>query len=319
MSDALIAITEELRRLQQEGVDRVFVEDATLDLLPSAAPAKPAPKQPNRPESAAPAGGVISELANLVEGGAPQKKKEPPAPSTNSGTKTPGKPLPKEPAQFELPDGEPATQLAWLQDRVENCPICNEHLSDRGKVVFGTGSVHADIFFCGEAPGADEEIQGEPFVGKAGQLLTKIIGAMGLKRDDVYIANILKWRPEHDKPSGNRPPTIEEMNFCLPYVKAQIEIVKPKVIVALGNTAVTGLLGPDPNRRMGSIRGTWQTFAGIPLMITFHPSYLLRAETQSNPNAKKRMVWEDMLQVMEKAGLPISEKQRGFFLPKSQK
>ncbi|MGB0744833.1 MAG: uracil-DNA glycosylase, partial [Opitutales bacterium] len=147
-------------------------------------------------------------------------------------------------------------------------------------------------------------------------LLTKIICAMGLKREDVYIANILKWRPEHNKPYGNRPPTIEEMNFCLPYVKAQIDIVQPKVIVALGNTAVTGLLGPDPNRRMGSVRGSWQEFEGTPLIITFHPSYLLRAESEANPNAKKRLVWVDMLQVMEKVELPISDKQRGFFLPK---
>ncbi|HKK19002.1 MAG TPA: uracil-DNA glycosylase [Opitutales bacterium] len=309
MSNALIAINEELRRLQQEGVEHVFVEDSTLSLL------KPAPT--SKPKAAeGPAKGVISELASLAEG-KEEKKKKATAPTASATTKQAGKPLPEQPAQFELPEGDPAAQLAWLKERVESCPTCKEHLSEQGKVVFGTGSVDADIFFCGEAPGADEEVQGEPFVGQAGQLLTKIIGAMGLKREDVYIANILKWRPEHDKPSGNRPPTVEEMNFCLPYLKAQIEIVQPKVIVALGNTAVTGLLGPDPSRRMGSIRGTWKEFAGIPLMITFHPSYLLRAESQTNPNAKKRLVWEDMLKVMEKAELPVSDKQRGFFLPKS--
>lgn len=311
MSDALIAINEELRRLQQEGVAHVFVEDSTLSLL------KPAPQK----EAAAkkePTRGVSRELEALVQGNEKKTtpKTSPPKPAASATT--PGKPLPEQAPQFELPGGDAATRIAWLKERVENCPTCNEHLSERGKVVFGTGSTEADIFFCGEAPGADEELQGEPFVGKAGQLLSKIIGAMGLQRDEAYIANILKWRPEHDKPSGNRPPTVEEMNFCLPYLKAQIEIVQPKVIIALGNTAVTGLLGPDPNRRMGSIRGTWQEFDGIPLMITFHPSYLLRAESQNNPNAKKRLVWEDMLQVMEKVGLPISEKQRGFFLPKNK-
>lgn len=136
---------------------------------------------------------------------------------------------------------------------------------------------------------------------------------MGLARDQVYITNILNWRPRHDKPYGNRPPTSEEMRFCLPYLKAQISVVQPKVIVALGNTAVSGLLGPDPGRKMGKIRGTWQAFEDIPMMITFHPSYLLRNGTLKT----KRMVWEDMLQVMEKCGLPITTRQRNFFLPKS--
>jgi len=312
MSDALIAINEELRRLQQEGVDRVCVSESTLSLL------KPvAPKEPHPPRKEAGGTGPIRELEALVKGKDEKKKAAPPKPAAPATT-TPGKPLPEQPPQFELPEGDAATRMAWLKERVQNCPTCNEHLSERGKVVFGTGSAEADIFFCGEAPGADEEVQGEPFVGKAGRLLTKIIGAMGLERDEVYIANILKWRPEHDKPYGNRPPTVEEMNFCLPYLKAQIGIVQPKVIVALGNAAVTGLLGPDPDRRMGSIRGTWQEFAGIPLMVTFHPSYLLRAESQNNPNAKKRLVWEDMLQVMEKVDLPVTEKQRGFFLPKNK-
>jgi DNA polymerase len=132
---------------------------------------------------------------------------------------------------------------------------------------------------------------------------------MGLSRERVYIGNIMNWRPEHDQPSGNRPPTPQEMDFCLPYLRAQIEVVQPKVLVALGNTAVSGLLGPDQSRRMGRIRGTWQEFAGIPLMPTYHPSYVLRYGN----NKTKREIWEDMLKVMERAGLPISEKQRGFF------
>ena len=308
MSEALTAINAELRRLQQEGLDHVFVNEETLALL------KPVAQKPAAPEKPA-ASLAISELEALVnDKTSPAKPKAAPAKKTAASS---GKPLPPPPAPLELPEGTPDEQLAWLKDRVENCPVCQEHLSQNGTVVVGTGPAQAGLFFCGEAPGADEELAGEPFVGKAGQLLTKIIGAMGLEREQVYIANILKWRPEHDRPSGNRPPTVEEMNFCLPYLKAQIEIVQPKVIVALGNTAVTGLLGPDPNRRMGSVRGTWQAFEEIPLMITFHPSYLLRAESTANPNAKKRLVWEDMLQVMEKLGLPISEKQRGFFLPKA--
>ena len=304
MSTGLEAIHEELRRLQQEGLDRVFVDEATLSLLK---PAQKSESTVSAPADSQPIGNLMEMVKEDAKAPAGKPKvASKPAPANNI------KPVPSAPAAFQLPDGDATTQMAWLKERVENCEVCNEHLSDFGKVVFGVGSVEADILFCGEAPGADEERAGEPFVGKAGQLLNKIIQAMGLTREQVYIANILKWRPEHDKPYGNRPPTDAEMKFCLPYLKAQIEIVQPKVIVALGNTAVTGLLGPDPNRRMGSIRGTWNEFEGTPLMITFHPSYLLRNDTLKT----KRMVWEDMLQVMEKVSLPISEKQRGFFLPK---
>ena len=213
---------------------------------------------------------------------------------------------------FTLPKGSKQERWEYLRDRVTNCPICTAHVKPGKKVVFGVGSLDAEIFFCGEAPGADEETQGEPFVGKAGQLLTKIIEAMGLKRSAVYIGNIMNWRPEMPTPFGNRPPTQEEMEVCLPYLKAQIEIVQPKVIVALGATAVSGLLGADPKRRMGDVRGKWLEFEGTPLMITFHPSYLLRNDTLKT----KRMVWEDMMSVMEKIGMPISDKQQQFFLQK---
>lgn len=219
------------------------------------------------------------------------------------------KPIP-EPEPFTLPDGDKAARWAWLRKRVLDCPVCREHVQGDNQVVFGTGSLDADIFFCGEAPGQEESIQGEPFVGPAGKLLNKIIAAMGLERESVYIGNIMNWRPEMPTTYGNRKPTLEEMHFCLPYLKAQLDIVQPKVIVALGGTAVDGLLGPDPKRRVSSVRGKWHDYRGMPLMVTFHPSYLL----QNGTMAKKRLVWEDMLQVMEKIGLPISEKQRGYFL-----
>ena len=146
-------------------------------------------------------------------------------------------------------------------------------------------------------------------MGRAGKLLTKIISAMGLSRDSVYISNIMNWRPEMPTEVGNRPPTQQEMTFCLPYLCAQIEIVKPKAIIALGATSVKGLTG-DESIRMHDIRGKWMLFKDIPLMPTFHPSYLLR----NNTNATKRLVWEDMLEVMSKVGLPISEKQKRYFL-----
>jgi DNA polymerase len=176
-------------------------------------------------------------------------------------------------------------------------------------VVFGVGNVHADLLFVGEAPGADEDEQGEPFVGKAGQLLTKIIQTMGLSREQVYIANILKCRPDTPgQASGNRPPTPDEMKTCLPYLLAQIDLIQPKVLVALGKTALEGLLGKTAG--ITKLRGTWLTFRGTPLMPTYHPAYLLRNQALT----EKRKVWEDMLQVMNKLALPVSDKQRNYFL-----
>ena len=169
--------------------------------------------------------------------------------------------------------------------------------------------------FVGEAPGADEEIQGEPFVGPAGQLLTKMIAAMGLSRAEVYIGNIMNWRPqlpttEGRDQVGNRPPTEDEMRYCLPYLRAQIEVVDPELLVALGSTAAQGLLGFKSFKTLGEVRGRWHDFAGKPLMVTYHPSYILREPT----NRKKRLIWDDLLKVMERAALPISDKQRGYFL-----
>jgi DNA polymerase len=179
----------------------------------------------------------------------------------------------------------------------------------RKNVVFGVGDINAQLMFIGEAPGADEDTQGEPFVGKAGQLLTRIIQTMGLSRESVYIGNILKCRPNTPgQASGNRKPTPEEMQTCIPYLHEQIDLIRPRVIVALGGTAVEGLLGKTIG--ITKLRGQWRTYRGIPLMPTYHPAYLLRNQSLS----EKRRVWEDMLQVMERLGLPISQKQRDYFL-----
>jgi DNA polymerase len=204
---------------------------------------------------------------------------------------------------------EKAAAFAALRERVLACVKCPHLVSSRKNVVFGVGSMDAQLMFVGEAPGADEDAQGEPFVGAAGQLLTKIITATGLARSEVYIANILKCRP--DMPagsSGNRKPTPEEMQTCIPYLHEQIDLIQPKVIVALGATAVEGLLGKTVG--ITKLRGNWQTYRGIPLMPTYHPAYLLRNQSLGT----KREVWEDILAVMEKLGMSISEKQRNFFL-----
>ncbi len=201
--------------------------------------------------------------------------------------------------------------MAELRERAMACQKCPRLVAARQNVVFGGGDIHSPLMFVGEAPGADEDKQGEPFVGKAGQLLTKLIKTMGYSRETVYIGNILKCRP--DTPGqqwGNRKPTAEEMDVCKPYIISQIDIIQPKVIVALGATAVQGLLGEPQG--ITRLRGNWTDFRGVPVMPTFHPSYLLRQDDL----ATKRKVWEDMLMVLERLGAPISDKQRGFFLKK---
>lgn len=199
--------------------------------------------------------------------------------------------------------------MASLRARAMACVKCPHLAGSRKNVVFGVGDIRASLMFVGEAPGADEDTQGEPFVGAAGQLLTKIIKAMGLSRETVYIANILKCRPDTaGQTSGNRKPTGEEMQTCIPYLHEQIDLIRPKVLVALGGTAIEGLLGITGG--VTKLRGHFQTYRNIPLMPTFHPAYLLRNQAMS----EKRKVWEDMLQVMEKLQLPITPKQHGYFL-----
>ena len=202
-----------------------------------------------------------------------------------------------------------ASAFAELREQAMVCVKCPHLAASRRNVVFGVGNINAGLMFIGEAPGADEDEQGEPFVGKAGQLLTKIIQTMGLQRGDVYIGNILKCRPDTPgQTAGNRKPTADEMSTCIPYLHEQIDLIRPKVIVALGGTAVEGLLGKTIG--ITKLRGMWKTYRGIPLMPTYHPAYLLRNQAMS----EKRRVWEDMLQVMEKLEMPIREKQRRLFL-----
>ena len=218
--------------------------------------------------------------------------------------------LPGSPIATETQEPGAATQLfEVLRTRVLACTKCPHLVAFRHSVVFGVGNPSAELMFVGEAPGADEDMQGEPFVGRAGDLLTKIIQTMGYQRSDVYIANVLKCRPDIPPGApGNRQPTLTEMETCLPYLRQQIELIRPKVMVALGGTAMRGLFGKvEPMKLM---RGRWHSFGSIPVMATFHPSYLLRNQALS----EKRKTWEDMLQVLERLGRPISEKQRSYFL-----
>jgi uracil-DNA glycosylase len=281
----LDAIIQHLEDLKLRGVRNVAVSNETLRAF-AQQPAKfPVKKTP-----------VTHAVKTETTISMPAKKTTAPVvatPKSETAASSPGK----------------AAAFAELQKRALSCVKCPHLASSRKNVVFGVGNIDAQLMFVGEAPGADEDAQGEPFVGAAGQLLTKIIAATGLSRADVYIANILKCRPDTPgQSSGNRKPTPEEMATCIPYLHEQIDLIQPKVIVALGATAVEGLLGKTVG--ITKLRGNWQTYRGTPLMPTFHPSYLLRNQAMS----EKRKVWEDMLAVMEKLGMKISEKQRNFFL-----
>lgn len=178
--------------------------------------------------------------------------------------------------------------LEELKSEMLTCHKCSL-AETRTHLVFGVGNPMTNLMFVGEAPGRDEDLQGEPFVGRAGQLLTKIIEAIGLKRSDVYIANVLKCRPP-----GNRSPLPEEIVLCMPYLLKQIEIIQPKVLCALGTFAAQTLL--NTKAPVGTLRGRFHDYKGIPMMVTFHPAYLLR-----NPNDKAK-VWDDMKKVRDLLG-----------------
>jgi len=210
-------------------------------------------------------------------------------------------PEPKEQEDNSAVAAEAAGELEKLADEVHRCRKC-ELGSLRTNAVPGEGNPNARIMFIGEAPGADEDAQGRPFVGRAGKLLDKVIAAMGLKRSDVFIGNILKCRPPE-----NRDPRPEEIISCLPYLQRQIELINPEVIVALGAHAARTLL--NTNKPIGQLRGQFHEYyaglgrAPIKLMATYHTAYLLRNYSEEN----RKRVWEDMKKVLAELGLPIPE------------
>ena len=299
MQNALTALTAELRRLKSTGVKSVTVSEEGLRKLHAVVTARRTPTALDVTGAIPPGAATADTVRNSA---------------ATTPAKSEGKALPPAPV-VTLHPGDKNSRWATLREAVLNDATCREHVRPGKLVVFGVGNLDARIMFVGEAPGAEEEVQGEPFVGPAGQLLTRMISAMGLQRSDVYIGNIMNWRPQmplnaNGVQFGNRPPTAAEMNYCLPYLLKQIEVVNPQVLVALGATAAQGLLGIGSFGALGEVRGKWREFAGKPLMITYHPSYILRNQS----NRSKRTIWEDLLLVMERVGLPITDKQRGFFL-----
>ncbi len=330
MRAILQAITEELQRLKADGEQTVVVSEETLvrlRALVAAQGGKPvgaftahSPGADSATRSPAPGAAAKTAFANWQpksETRAEPSRAAPVAsaslPRVPAAAATPVVKLPPPPV-VTLPEGEKAARWAALHALAASDPVCVSNVRAGKKIAFGSGSLEAKIFFVGDAPGAEEELAGEPFVGPSGQLLTKMIAGMGLKREDVFICNVLCWRPAVPVAAGaeqleNRAPTTEEMGYCLPYLRAAVELVQPELIVALGGAAAQGLLGAKFTK-LADARSQWHDFAGHPVMVTYHPSYLLR----SNSTKSKRAVWDDLLKVMERGELPISPKQRGYFL-----
>jgi len=199
--------------------------------------------------------------------------------------------------------------LASLRQQAAACAPARALGTLREKLVFAAGNPDARLMLVGEAPGHEEEKKGEPFVGPAGQKLDEILKAMGLSRADVYLSYILKFRTATARQTtNNRKPSPAEMEVCLPFIRAEISIVRPACIIALGGSAAEGLLGLSGD--VVDMRGSWHAYEGIPVRVTYPPAYLLQTR-ESLPI--KRQVWEDMLAVMESLGMPVSERQRAFF------
>lgn len=243
---------------------------------------------------------AMQKLESLERAGVSHVKKAsrtpataPPAPAKTAPAKT--APAAAAAPQVDPPPNDRGAALAAIAKKVAGCTRCDELARTRTQTVFGVGNPHSRLVFLGEAPGADEDRQGEPFVGAAGKLLTKIIEACTLRREDVYILNILKCRPP-----GNRNPQPLEAANCREYLDGQLAIIQPEYICCLGSVAAQNLL--DTTESIGRLRGRFHDYQGIKVLCTYHPAYLLR-----NPSAK-RQVWEDMQLLMAEMGIKIPKK-----------
>lgn len=212
--------------------------------------------------------------------------------------------------RLTLIEGSKREQLRDIAKKVKRSQALRGLDTLRDKMVFAIGNPDAEVMFVGEAPGFNEELKGEPFVGAAGEKFNQILKAMGLEREAIYLSNVVKFRPAlPGQSTNNRAPSEGEIAASLPFILAEIEVVKPKLVVALGGTAAQALLGVKAP--VAELRGSFhQLDGGVPMRVTYHPSYLLH---NNSSMGERRKVWEDMLAVMEKLGMPISSKQRGYF------
>ena len=275
-------IEERLRYYEDLGI-RLFYKDRSVSAATLA--------------NFSPANSATPSAPGSEESSLPQSKSKmvPPA-STQQASRPLPTIAPPRPSLFEEIDKVKDDSLPKIREEIGECTRCKLH-KGRNKLVFGDGSATAKLVFVGEGPGADEDAQGLPFVGRAGKLLTQMIEAMGLQRKDVYICNVVKCRPPE-----NRTPEPDEVQTCSPYLLRQIDVINPKVIVCLGAVAAKTLL--ETNRGISQYRGEWQEWRGRKLMATYHPAYLLR-----NPPAKAD-VWKDLQKVMAELGLALPKKKQ---------
>jgi len=294
-AEAIDALLEELYRQRAAGVKRVSVSEESVALLKELAGATVVSATP---KAAAPVA-MAPATKSVVRPATPVTK--------NEGTIIVSHSLP-DPPVIKLPSGTKAEQLLWLQKTIEACEVTQKHLEGK-KALFGHGSETAKVFFVGEAPALEEVEANRSFVGPAGELLSKIISATGLTEKECYFANLMTWRPKPPTAFGKRPPNASEVAFNRPYLLAQIEIIKPHIIVAVGAQAFGALT--HSTTPIMQIRGQWQKVDGLEVLPTLHPNYLLHSPSLSN----KRLVWEDFMQIMTKLGMPISDKQKAYFLP----
>ena len=297
-AEALDILLEELKRQKAAGVRRVSITADSLTALKAlagtpAAQATPAPAKP----SAAPAPASIRPAVTPV------------AAAPKPAVVVSAAPIPDAPI-FTLAAGPKAERMQALRQLIEACAETKKHLIAPQRPLLGHGSLDAKVVFVGEAPTIVEMEAGQAFAGESGELLQKILSAAAINPADCYFVPVMVWRPEPPTQYGKRPPTAREIAFNLPYLRAQIDVVAPRAVVALGAQAFEALHGRTPS--ITQARGQWFDLGGVPLLPTFHPNYLLHTPSAS----AKRTVWEDFLLLMEKLGLPISEKQRAFFATK---
>jgi len=290
-------LTQRLESLQRAGVEQLPREFAAnvAWAMPTTAPQQSVtaetPATSPTPTSCTPA-------PNAPPNPSPRPSVSPSFVMPRAAATTPSAPLSlSQPYPCDFPDATSARQqlLDDLNNEVRGCKLCRELACTRKQTVFGIGSAKPRVVFFGEAPGADEDRQGEPFVGRAGQLLTKIIEACGWQRSDVYIMNVLKCRPPE-----NRNPSPSETDNCRPFFERQLEILRPEYIVCVGTVPAQALL--ETAESVGKLRGRFHRYRDSTVLVTYHPSYLLR-----NPSAKKH-VWDDMQLLLKKMGLPIPGK-----------
>lgn len=263
------------------GPQNAVAEVPTQRIAPVIAPVSPPPSEPASPVS------VPSSAIPSYQNPSMARSKAIVGPAPDS--------LIHQPFGAKVPVADRQVELVSMAQQVAGCQLCKDLACTRGRTVFGVGRIQPRVVFFGEAPGADEDRVGEPFVGRAGQLLTKIIEACGWGRDDVYIMNVLKCRPP-----DNRTPLPDEVRNCRPFFERQLELLHPEYIVCVGTTPTQALL--ETNETIGKMRKQFHNYRGIKVVATYHPSYLLR-----NPEAKK-YVWEDMLMLLADMGLTPPKK-----------